>query len=291
MTEIPAGKIDKTVPQAARVWDYLLGGKDNYEVDRQVADKIIKAMPEAVDLARAARQFKTRVVSYLAETRDVAQFLDIGPGLPSAASTHEVAQGFKRAARVIYVDNDPLVLARARALLPSTTLEGGTCQCVEADLRDPDKILRAARSTFDWGRPVALTLMGVLDFVPDQREAVDVVGHLMEQLPPQSFLALYGTTNYVNGSRVDEAVQIWNDSGTTTPMRIRTAPQIAEFLRNLIFEWPGVVPLHQWGPEFPDLLGEPVDAFAAVGRKRPMSPTTAVGAGVPSTGSSPDVSR
>ncbi|MEU4820245.1 SAM-dependent methyltransferase [Actinomadura sp. NPDC023710] len=155
MTEIPAAKIDQTVPHAARVWDHLLGGKENYEVDRQVADKIIKAMPEAVDLALTARQFKTRVVRHLAKARDVAQFLDIGPGLPAATNTHDVAQHIKRAARVIYVDNDPLVLALARALLPSTTLEGGTCQYVEADLRDPNKILREARETFDWGRPVA----------------------------------------------------------------------------------------------------------------------------------------
>src|SRR5690606_15322977 len=148
----------------------------------------------------------------------IDQFLDIGTGLPTGDNTHEVAQRINPAARIMYVDNDPLVLTHARALLTSTP--EGECQYLDADLRQPTRILEQAKGFLDLRRPVALMLMGVLEFIPDQAEAVEIVDVLREELAPGSYIAMYGTTNHVNGQRVDQAVELWNQQ-SPIPMTIR----------------------------------------------------------------------
>ncbi len=168
-----APKLDTNVPQTARIWNYWLGGKDNFAVDREVGDQIFQAYPDIVENARAARAFLVRAVSYLAGEAGVRQFLDIGTGLPTANNTHEVAQRIAPESRIVYVDNDPLVLVHARALLTSTP-EGAT-EYIDADLREPDKILAAAAKLLDFSKPVALMLFGVVEFITDDDEAYGIV--------------------------------------------------------------------------------------------------------------------
>ena len=180
-------RIDTTVPNPARVYDYLLGGKDNFEVDRMTAHAGIGAFPKIVKSARANRIFLGRVVRYLAGW-GIRQFLDIGTGLPSANNVHEVAQSVAPTSRIVYVDNDPVVLLHAQALLTSTP-EGAT-EFVQADMRDPEKILREAARTLDFGQPVAVHLLGILHFLSDDEEAADIVRALMEPMPEGSYLAI-----------------------------------------------------------------------------------------------------
>ena len=174
-------KIDTTVPHSARIWNYWLGGKDNYAVGRQAGEQTIAVLPEIVDIARASRQFLVRVVRYLAADAGIRQFLDIGTGLPTVNNTHEVAQQVAPESRVAYVDNDPLVLAHARALLTSS-LEGAT-QYIEADARDVGTILEGAAGTPDFTRPVAITMLGILPFIGDDAEAKGIVTRLLAAAP------------------------------------------------------------------------------------------------------------
>ncbi len=164
-----APTIDMTVPHSARIWNYWLGGKDNYPVDRAAGDQYREVFPGVIDVARASRQFLTRAVRYLAGEAGVRQFLDIGTGLPTVDNTHEVAQRVAPESRIVYVDNDPLVLTHARALLTSTPQ--GVTDYIDADLREPDKILEAAAKTLDFTQPIALMLMGIMGHIGDYDEA------------------------------------------------------------------------------------------------------------------------
>jgi O-methyltransferase involved in polyketide biosynthesis len=244
--------INQDVPHSARVWNYLLGGKDNYPADREAGDQAMQVLPEVARLARESRQFLNRAVSYLVEEAGVRQFLDIGTGLPTADNTHEVAQRSAPEARIVYVDNDPLVLSFAQALLTSTQ-EGATAY-IHDDLRDPDTILRRAADTLDFGKPIALMLMGITEFVPDHEQVFGIVDRLVAALPPGSYLALYATTNVVHGERTDRAIEMWNQAEGTAPMTARSVEQIARFFRGLQLVDPG-------------LTGDPVDGYAGVGRK------------------------
>src|SRR5262245_15558545 len=179
--------IDTTMPHSARIWNYWLGGKDNYEVDRAAGDAWAKVFPGIADVARASRQFLTRTIRYLAEDAGIRQFLDIGTGLPTADNTHQVAQRIAPEARIVYVDNDPMVLAHARALLTSTK-EGATAY-IHADLGEPDKIMAEAAKTLDFGQPVALILSGVLGHVTDTGQARSIAQRLMDALPSGSYLS------------------------------------------------------------------------------------------------------
>ncbi|MCO5973304.1 SAM-dependent methyltransferase [Actinoallomurus soli] len=258
-------KIDKDVPHPARVWNYLLGGKDNYPADREAGDQAVQVLPEVVRLARESRQYLNRAVSYLVEEAGVRQFMDIGTGLPTADNTHEVAQRSAPETRVVYVDNDPLVLTYAQALLTSTA--EGVTDYVHADLREPDAILEQAARVLDFERPIALMLMGITEFLPDDREAYDIVDRLVAALPAGSYLALYATTNVVHGERTDQAIRMWNQVEGTTPMTARSVAQIARFFRGLELVEPGLVEITRWRPVHPDLTGEPVDGYAGVGRR------------------------
>jgi O-methyltransferase involved in polyketide biosynthesis len=260
----PPPKINPTVAHPARIWNYWLGGIDNYASDREIGDQTIAAYPHIVELARAQRAFLVRVVTHLVRDVGARQLLDIGTGLPTANNTHEVAQAIAPEARIVYVDNDPLVLAHARALLTSTPL--GVTDYVDADLRDPDRILHAASQTLDFTEPVAITMLGIVIFITDDQEANRIVDRLVEALPSGSYLAMTHTTNAIHGATTDEAVRIWNEGGST-PMVVRSLDQIGRFFRGLELLEPGLVPLTRWRPDSADTAAPEVDEFCAVGIK------------------------
>jgi hypothetical protein len=257
--EIPTLATD--VPQTARIWNYLLGGTDNYAVDRAVGDEIIKATPELVELARLSRAYLARAVRYLAAEAGIHQFLDIGSGLPAAENTHEVAQSVVQQARIVYVDNDPLVEVQARALLDSSP-EGATA-FVLADLRDPATVLREAGKTLDLEKPVALLLMGVLGHVESDDEARSLINGILSELPSGSYFAMYDGGDQTEANR--EVVRIWNISANPK-YHLRSPDRIASLFDGLELVDPGVVAVTQWKPE-PGALADEVDQYCAVGRK------------------------
>jgi O-methyltransferase involved in polyketide biosynthesis len=257
--------IDSTVPHSARIWNYWLGGKDNYAIDRLAGDQTIAVLPEIVDIARASRGFLARVVRYLAADAGIRQFLDIGTGLPTANNTHEVAQRVAPESRVVYVDNDPLVLTHARALLIGSP-EGAT-DYIDADARDVDTILRGAAETLDFTQPVAITMLGILPFVGDDDEAKGIVRRLLAAVPPGSYLAITHSTSEVSGERVIEAVRQWNEVAPT-PYRLRSPEQIAVFFEGLELIEPGLVPCPRWRPDPDDGdSARDMDEYCALGRK------------------------
>jgi S-adenosyl methyltransferase len=256
-------KIDTTVPHSARIWNYWLGGKDNYEVDQRAGDQFREIYPGIEDGARAARYFLARAVRHLAGEAGVSQFLDIGTGLPNVDNTHQIAQRVNPRARIVYVDNDPLVLAHARALLTSTP-EGDT-QYVDADLHDPESIVREASNTLDFSRPVALMLMGILGHIEDYDEARSIVRKLIDALPSGSYLVQYDSTN-TNEAYV-EALGLYNEGGSV-PYILRSPEQITGFFDGMELLDPGVVACPRWRPET-EPLGEEldVDQYGGVARK------------------------
>jgi O-methyltransferase involved in polyketide biosynthesis len=260
----PAG-VDATVSHSARIWNYWLGGKDNYEVDRIAGDAIREVLPEIVDIARHTRAWLGRVIRCLAGEKGVRQFLDIGTGLPTVDNTHEVAQRVAPESRIVYVDNDPLVLAHARALLTSTS-EGAT-DYVDADLRAPEHILAQAAKTLDFSRPVAITMLGVLPFVGDDDEARTIIQTLLDAVPSGSFLAVCHSTTEITGDRMAESVRRWNEAGSAV-YHLRTPERITSLFDGLELLEPGVVTLTKWRPE-PNVFGQApdTDEFCAVGRK------------------------
>ena len=266
----PGPKLDTTVSHSARIWNYWLGGKDNYAVDREAGDKVAAMLPSIVVQARADRAFLGRAIQYLAGEEGIRQFLDIGTGLPTADNTHQVAQRVAPESRIVYADNDPLVLAHARALLTSTP--EGTCDYVDGDLREPDKILAQAERSLDFGKPVALMLLGIVHHIPDTEQAYSIVRQLVSALAPGSFLAINHSTSAIHGAAMEEAVAHWNRVGTPS-MTLRTPEQIARFFDGLDLLPPGVVSCSRWRPDVTPVGGEPaeVDEFCGVARK-PQAP-------------------
>ncbi len=216
--------IDSSVPHTARVWNYWLGGKDNYIVDRELGDQIQAVIPGIVASARADRGFLGRAVAHLAGEAGIRQFLDLGTGLPTAGNTHEVAQGIAPESRIVYVDNDPLVLTHAHALLTSTP-EGAT-DYIEADARDPETVLERASATLDLSRPVAIMMLGILNFIPGEDEAQRVVDRLLAAVPSGSHLAIAHPTGEVEGEAAQQAVDMSNQgarrSAASTGRRSRS---------------------------------------------------------------------
>jgi hypothetical protein len=258
----PWNKINTRVPHSARVWDYWLGGKDNYAVDREAGDRVREVFPGIVDVARECRAFLVRAVTYLVGEMGIRQFLDIGTGLPTVNNTHEVAQRVAPESRIVYVDNDPLVLAHARALLVGTP-EGAT-DYIDADVREPDKILEQAARTLDLTQPTALMLLGILGHVGDD-EARWIVKRLMDGLPSGSYL-VHRAGSPSSEERV-EATRQYNESGAV-PYKLRSLETTARFFDGLELVEPGVVDVTQWRP-VPDPSGvhAPVHDFCGVGRK------------------------
>jgi hypothetical protein len=257
--------IDTTKAHPSRIYDYWLGGKDNFAVDREAAEQAIAAYPAILRGVRAQRAFLALAVRYLAEQAGIRQLLDIGTGLPTANSTHEVAQAAAPAARVVYVDNDPMVLAHARALLTSTPR--GATTYLDADLREPDKILAGAADLLEFRQPVAVLLIGILQLIPDADDPHAIVARLVEAVPSGSWLAVYHPASDIDRQQVAEAVRRVNarSAGTTT---LRTHAQIARFFDGLQLLEPGLVQVHRWRPgsAAPD-DGEQIAAYAGLARK------------------------
>jgi hypothetical protein len=257
-------KIDTSVPNSARVWNYFLGGKDNYQVDRDAGAEYMKTFPGIVDIARTSRYFMARAVRFLAGEQGVRQFLDVGTGLPTVDNTHEVAQRVAPDARIVYVDNDALVLAHARALLTSSP-EGAT-DYVDADMRDAERILTAAAATLDFSRPVALMLIRVLGHIADDDEAESIVRALLAGLPRGSYLVISDGVG-VASEDLRAALLQYAETGAV-PYRIRFPDQIARLFEGTELAEPGIVPVSHWRPEVTP-LSKPaqIEALGAVGRK------------------------
>jgi hypothetical protein len=258
-------EINYDVPQSARIWNYWQGGKDNYPVDRAAGDAWIAIQPEIVPIAKQSRQFLMRAVRYLAAEAGVRQFLDIGTGLPTLQNTHQVAQAMAPDSKIVYVDNDPVVLAHARALLTNTTAEGVTSY-IDADYNNPDRIIAQARNILNFTRPIAVMFMGVLGHVTDYNDARAIVERVMTAAPAGSYLALWENTDITDTARA--AAEQYAQSGAI-PYRLCSPTQVARFFDGLELVEPGVVPLNEWHPT-PIEVGtsEPLDAYAAVGHKK-----------------------
>ncbi|MFF8838953.1 SAM-dependent methyltransferase [Streptomyces sp. NPDC015130] len=255
-------RIRTDIAHNARVWNYWLGGKDNYPVDRAVGDQVTAFYPSIGEVARADRAFLGRAVTHLAAEAGVRQFLDIGTGLPTADNTHEVAQRVAADSRIVYVDNDPIVLTHARALL--TSAPEGVTEYVDADARDPETILAAAGATLDLSRPVAVLMLGILNFVLDTGEARAVVKTLMDALPSGSHLVLTHPTlePELGGEGNRAAMAFWNENATP-PITARGRAEFTSFLEGLDVLEPGIVSCARWRSEEGDVVAQ----FGAVGRK------------------------
>jgi SAM-dependent methyltransferase len=252
-------KLDTSVPQTARIWNYWLGGKDNFVVDRQVGDQIREAFPQIVDNARASRAFLVRSVSYVSTEGGIRQFLDLGTGLPTADNTHEIAQRLAPESRIVYVDFDPLVLVHARALLTSTP--EGVTDYVDADGRDSATVLAAAAKTLNFAQPVGLIMSGILGHVTDDDEALRMVREYVAALAPGSyFIALDGS----HSDEHSEAERIWNEQANP-PYLLRNKEQFGRFFEGLELVEPGVVSAPLWRPTVDSAT--PLDVVCGVGRK------------------------
>ncbi|WP_210575486.1 SAM-dependent methyltransferase [Streptomyces sp. GESEQ-4] len=257
-------RLNTAVAHNARVWNYWIGGKDNYEVDQRVGEHVATMFPVIRDIARADREFLGRAVRFLAGERGVRQFLDIGTGLPTAENTHEIAQRIAPEARIVYVDNDPIVLAHARTLLTGTP--EGVTDYVDADVHDADAILERAARSLDFTRPVAVMMLGILNFVLDTDKARHIVDRVMEAVPSGSFLVLTHPTfdADLGGQGQIPAMKFWNENATP-PITARSRADIAAFLEGLELLDPGMVPCSQWraGPDLPAVVPQ----FGAVAVK------------------------
>jgi len=256
--------IDTSVAHPARVYDYWLGGKDNFAADREAAERVLAVSPGLRWRIQANRRFLARAVRYLAEDAGIRQFLDIGTGIPSANNTHQVAQEVAPDARIVYVDNDPIVLSHARALL--TSGPGGETQYVHGDAREPGPIIESAAETLDFSRPVALMLIGVLHLIQDSEDPWGLVAWLMAQLPAGSYLAISHPAIDIGPGQA-EAQRRYNER-VSTPQTLRDHDQVARFFEGLELVEPGLVYVHTWRPgEFDDAPEDATSAWGGVARK------------------------
>jgi S-adenosyl methyltransferase len=261
----PPRGIDVTVAHPARIWDYWLGGKDNYPADQEVSAQLLSVMPDWIVFARADREFLGRAVRYLAGEAGIRQFLDIGTGIPTKDNTHEVAQRVAPESRVVYVDNDPVVLAHAAALLVTTP--PGVTDYIDADLNEPDEILQGAARTLDFDKPIAVTLLGILEFITDNVSAYRIVQHLMDSMVSGSHLVIAHPTTDIDGEAMRTVEQLWNDSGAV-PAKFRSRDEFSRFFDGLELLEPGVVSLTQWRPDPGTLSADcQLGFYCAVARK------------------------
>jgi hypothetical protein len=262
---IQANPIDTTIPHSARVWNYWLGGKDNYQVDRDAGDDFAAKCPEIFSLAKLSRQFLVRAVQHMVAEAGIRQFLDIGTGLPTMDNTHQVAQRAAPECRIVYVDNDPLVLAHARALLVNTTPEGVTAY-VAADLHEPEQIVADARNILNFNEPIGVLFMGVLGHVADHDEARSIVATVMGATPSGSHLTLWDGTD--TSEDLVRANAEYAETGGV-PYVPRSPEQIGGYFEGLEKVEPGLVPVSQWRPEIAgvDAAAVEVAGYGAVARK------------------------
>ncbi|MCX4595186.1 SAM-dependent methyltransferase [Streptomyces sp. NBC_01549] len=254
-------KIDTTVPHSARIWNYWMGGKDNYEVDRIAGDAYREVAPNIETMARASREYLIRTVTFVAGEFGIRQFLDIGTGLPSYDNTHQVAQRVAPESRIVYVDNDPLVLRHAQALLTSTA--EGVTNYIDADLHEPEKIVEAASRILDFDQPVALMLMGILGHIQDYEEAKSIVRTLQGALPSGSYFVHYDSTD--TDAALKQAQQGYDDTGAV-PYVLRSPEQITAYYEGLELIEPGIVSCPLWRPT-PGTTPEPTDVHGGVAFK------------------------
>jgi hypothetical protein len=255
-------KIDSTIAHAARTWNYLLGGKDNFEADRQAGDQMVAAAPQLAIVPKVARAFLVRVVNYLVKEGDIRQLLDIGAGLPTMDNVHEVAQAVAPESRVVYVDNDPIVLVHARALLSSSPV--GATAYVDGDVHDPAAILAQAARTLDFGKPLGYVLQGVLQFVIDYQRSLGVVKYLLDACPSGSYLAI-GVPASDREADAWEAVRTWNRTGAA-PITVRSHAEVLGYFDGLELVEPGVVMMNDWRPD-DQTPRDSVSMWAGVARK------------------------
>jgi hypothetical protein len=260
--------IDTTVPHSARIWNYWLGGKDNYAVDREAGDAWMATHPQITVIARESRAFLQRVVRFLAGEVGIRQFLDVGTGLPTAENTHEVAQRIAPDARVVYVDNDPLVLAHARALLVGTSR--GSTRYLHADMHDVTGLIEGATEILDFREPMAVFFMGVLGHIADLDEARTLVQEILARVPAGSYLAICDGTPTEGKQKAQEG---YAKTGAV-PYQHRPPGEIARFFDGLEWVEPGLVSIPLWRPDSPmdgasTISGSPVpiDEYGGVARK------------------------
>jgi O-methyltransferase involved in polyketide biosynthesis len=262
----PVPGFDTSVASPARIWDYWLGGKDNFAADREAATKILEILPSMPQLARMGRRMQGEVVQQLAGRRGIRQFLDIGAGLPAADNTHQVAQRTAPECRIVYADNDPVVIRHAEALL--TSQPEGMTDYLLADLRDPDKILAEAARTLDFSQPVAILLLGVLHFIADAEDPYGIVTRLVDAVPPGSFMLIGHGASDIQPDAAAEMMRRYNQMSSAT-LTLRSREQVARFFGGMELIEPGLVPLSQWWqptePE-PDMLAGLI-GYCGIGRK------------------------
>jgi len=257
-------KIDTSVAHIARVYDYWLGGKDNFAPDRAAAEAAMREDPNVVEGVRGNRAFLARAVRYLAGEAGIRQFLDIGTGIPAADNTHEVAQDVAPECRVVYVDNDPIVLAHARALL-TTGSEGATAY-LDEDLRNVPEIVAAAAGTLDLTQPVAVMLIGILHCIPDEDDPAGIVKQLMDAVPAGSYLAISHPANDINNPGIRKLASKLNEL-MPMKLRFRSRAQVAAFFDGLELVEPGLVRAPEWRPDAGTDLANPAALWGGVARK------------------------
>jgi hypothetical protein len=256
--------VDPTVAHIARVQDYWLGGKDHFEADRVAGDEVIAQLPDTVASVRNNRAFLGRTVRFLAAEQGVRQFLDLGTGIPAAANTHEVAQDIAPESKIVYVDNDPMVLAHARALLTSS--REGRCAYIDADIRDPEKILNAAAEVLDFAEPVAVVLVAVLQFIPDGDDPHGIVRRLMAAVPAGSYLVISHPAADIQAAAMAAAAGRLNElmAQRATP---RAKDAVTAFFDGLNLVEPGVIRCPEWRPDRPRDAAGKSTMWGGVARK------------------------
>ncbi|MFI6059283.1 SAM-dependent methyltransferase [Streptomyces sp. NPDC051286] len=259
-------EIDTSKPHPARMYDWFLGGKDNYPVDEQMAQQLLTLDARGRDMARVNRAFMHRATRWLAD-QGIRQFLDIGTGIPTEPNLHQIAQQTAPDSRIVYCDNDPIVLAHAVALLRSTP-EGAT-QYIQVDAREPETILEQAGKVLDFSKPIALSLLALLHFLDDEDGAAEIVDQLVEKLPSGSYLVLSHTTGDFNPEGAAQASALYKARGMT--LRPRSRAELTAFFEGLELVDPGVSLSADWHPELGEVIDvpgdEPIPGYAGVARK------------------------
>jgi hypothetical protein len=257
---------DTSVANQARVYDYLLGGKDNYAVDRAAAKALLEVAPETVFTCRANRAFLGRVVRYLAGQAGIRQFLDIGTGIPTSGNTHQVAQEIAPQTHVVYVDYDPIVLAHARALLTSD--EAGATEYIDADLRDTDTLLSQATKLLDFSQPVAISLISILNAIPDSDDPYGIVATLLDAVPSGSYVALSHAASDILDGSTQQGLENVTGRLIQQQLTYRSRDQVARFFDGTDLVAPGLVRVEEWQPDDETGKGNRSYVWCAVGRKR-----------------------
>jgi S-adenosyl methyltransferase len=253
-----------SVAHVARVYDYLLGGKDNFAADREAAEQAMRINPDIVSTARANRAFLVRTTSYLVGQAGIRQFLDIGTGMPTKSNIHQVAQSIAPESRIVYVDHDPIVLTHARALLSSDPQ--GATDYLEADLREPGKILAEAARTLDFRRPVAIMLIAILHLILDRDDPYDLVSQLVSAVPPGSYLVISHAASDIDTGAMISMINRLNELMAQQSVP-RTHREVAAFFAGLDLIEPGLVRIPEWRPASVSDSAVRAQMWGAVGRK------------------------